>query len=251
MRAVVLVVLSALVAACSGDSNGPPAPPTIVSLVVADTNTGFWRSDSLALSTLITGAITDDGDTVDAPALTWTVPAGFHRSGDKLSATREARGQLVASAGGQVPTVPLSVATMDDLSVRGPWSAEHRCYNSPLSHRGVEEPPIGVDSAIVSVSNGQLEYSETEWETVFKMTIAVDERVIRFWKDGVVDTVFNQTAIVAMQDTLSVALGSNIGSASPWMKRTSESPMIYRLDPPGICGSAWEDGGTAFELRAP
>jgi hypothetical protein len=238
--------------ACGKDPAGvtpPPPPPPIVKLIMAP-DTGFWRGGAIRLSSLVRGAVTSHGDTVAAPAVTWVLPAGFTRSGDSLLATREARGTLFASFGSAVSD-STSTATMDDLSARGTWESEQRCYNSPNGHRGVEDPPIGVDSAIVTQSNGVLTYSDAHWgKGNFKAVITVDARQIRFWKDGVIDTVLGQTAIVATQDTLVIALGSSIGPAAAWMKRVADAPLAYRLDAPGTCSSDWLGGGSAFILRA-
>lgn len=280
-------VLLLTIAACSGDAGGPDhddhRAPAIVKLLVADPDTGFWLGESLTLSSLIVGAVNSDGDTVAAPPVTWTIPAGFVRSGDSLKATREARGSLIvtaqpvsasADASFASETAPqvsatIQASTITDLASREPWSSEQRCYNSPTAMRDVESPPIGIDSSIITRFNGTMAYSATDWADVFRATISVDELVLVFWKDGVVDTTFNRTAIIAAQDTLAVALGSNIGSAAPWMRRVSDAPIVYRLDPPGVCSGDWlgpdgiadneepgqpgypPDGGTAFELRAP
>lgn len=254
------LALVVLLAACS-DSSGPPSqPPVIVKLVVAS-DTGFWRGAGLQLSTLVTGAITAEGDTIAAQGVAWTVPSGFTQSGDDLTAIREARGALVATIG--PVTASIRAAALDDLSTAAGWSATWRCYNSTVHMRGIEHPPIGLDSIIGRQSNGAVTYTETRWSDVMQISMAVDEEIIRFWKDGVTDTVHNRTAIPAMQDTLSVALGTNVGPAARWMKRVAESPIMYRLDAPGTCSGDWvgadgrhdaanpNDGGTAFELRAP
>jgi len=239
-------------AACGKDPVAPPPPPppppAIVKLIMAP-DTGFWRGGALRLSGLVRAAVTDHGDTVAAPAVTWSIPAGFTKQGDSIMAPREARGTLRASFASATDS---SVTTsLDDLSARGTWSAEYRCYDSPNAMRNVENPPTGLDSSIVTISNGVLSYSDAHWgKDNFKGVIAVDERGISFWKDGVVDTVFNQTTIVTTQDTLQLALGSNIGPAAPWMKRLSDAPLVYRLDPPGVCSSDWRGGGTAYELHA-
>jgi len=250
MNRYAIVLLALLLAACGKDPIAPPPPPVIIKLIMAQ-DTGFWRGGAVRLSSLIRGAVTNHGDTVAAPAVTWTLPAGFTRQGDSVLATREVRGELRASfASAADSTATVSVS---DLSTRGPWVSESRCYNSPNGMRGVENPPIGVDSAIRTQSNGAAEYTTGDgmWSGEIKLRISIDEQVIRFWKDGVVDTVLSRTAIVASQDTLQLALGSNIGPAVPWMKRTSDSPIVYRLESPGTCSSDWHGGGSAYELRAP
>jgi len=248
MRNVTVSALLFVIAACGKDAIAPPTPHVVKLIMASDT--GFWRGQKLSLAGLAR-AVMDNGDTVAAPAVSWTLPGGFTQQSDSLLGAHEARGAIHASIAGTAVSDSLGIATLDDLSAKGTWSSQHVCYNSPNGRRGTENPPIGVDSAIVVRSNGVLTYSDANWgKGNFKAVIAVDERVISFWKDGVVDTTFGQTTIVATQDTLMLALGSNIGSAAPWMKRTSDAPLTYHLDAPGECSSDWQGGGTAYDLKA-
>jgi hypothetical protein len=235
----------------------PPPPPAIVKLLVADPDTGFWLGTAISLSGLVTGAVTEDGDTVAAPAVAWTIPAGFVRNGDLLTASREGRGALIASLAQPQPTAgvlgsaanpitTIATAAMFDLRVYG-WTVEWRCYDSPLSMRGVESPPIGVDSAIISATGDSLSYATTDWADVHLLTLWDQELVIRFWKDGVVDTLRNASAFSFVQDTTRLWIGTNRILSDPGLRRVSSDPLIYRLNPPGLC-SSWRGGGTEFAL---
>lgn len=239
-------VLLVLVAACH-DVVTPPPPPTIVQLLVADTAPGFWRGDSLALASLVVGAVNSDGDTVPAPAITWSEPSGFARTGGAIRAIREARGTLVASSPG-VPSTTLQVAALTDLSART-WGSVKRCYSNPNSHRGVEEPPIGIDSALYSSGNGVLEYQNGDWKDL-RATLTVDFVSIVFWKDGVVDTVRGSDVMQTAQDT---------GAAKIYLtsvenlRMEADSPRVYRAQ--WLAGSTWcsgfVGGGSDFILREP
>lgn len=244
-----LLFAVALLSACGRDSIAPPPPPTIVKLLVADSAPGFWRGDSLALSALVTRAINSDGDTVPAPAITWTTPGGFVRTGAQLRATREARGQLVASSPG-VPAAVVNVSALDDLTPRR-WALEFRCYNSSVVMRGVESPPIGQDSVIRQQFNGTLSYTTGDWKDL-RATIQADRRVIRFWRDGVIDTVLGTSAIQIIQDTAKAAVYvTNVEN----LRMVADTPRVYRaIWNPGHttwCDSGYLGGGSDFILREP
>lgn len=261
------LLLPLLVLAC-GDSPAelepepePDPDPVIVELLVAEPDTGFWLGEGLDLSTLVTGAVTEDGDTIPPPELTWTASAGFELGDDSVRASREARGILAASvpdpatsiaadlATAKTTSAEIQMATVTDLSLEGPWSSRQVCYDSPVAMRDAEDPPIGLDSVRVIRSGGVAEYSETDWADVHRITVSsMNEEIVRWWKDGVADTVSGITGEVVLQDTLAVAFGTSIG-ADDWMTQISDDPVVYRLAPPGTCnGSDFQGGGTAFEL---
>jgi hypothetical protein len=244
---ITITVLILVLAACGKDAVSPP-PPAIVQLLVADSAPGFWRGDSLNLASLVIGAVNSAGDTVPAPAVTWTVPSGFVRSGTMLRAIREARGTLQALSG--TVSADLITTAVSDLSERT-WQMEHRCYNSAVVQRGVESPPIGQDSMIRQQFNGVLTYENGDWKDL-RATIQADRRVIRFWKDGVIDTVLGTSNVLMIQDTAKAAVYvQNVEN----LKMISDTPRVYiaTWDPAHTtwCESSYTGGGSDFTLREP
>jgi hypothetical protein len=245
LRLLWLAVMMALVAC--GDAVAPvqpPPPPAIVKLLVADPDTGFWLGESLSLSGLVTGAVTENGDTVPPPPLTWTIPAGFTRDGDRITATREARGALQVHGSGEAV---IQLASTFDLSALS-WAVAWRCYDAPNGRRDVEDPPIGVDSALIAATGDSLTYSTTDWADVHALKLWVQEVVTRFWKDGVVDTARNATAYSFVQDTTRLWFGPNKQADAVALKLVTTTPLVYRMAPPGICSSDWRGGGTEFTV---
>lgn len=256
MRTVIVMLL---LAACGGDGTSPVTPsdpPAIVKLLVADPDTGFWLGSGLSLTGLVTGAVNEDGDTVAAPPLAWSVPVGFVRTGEQLTASREARGALTVTGSA---SAAIQLATVLDLRRR--WEASWRCYNSPVSIRGVENPPIGLDSIVVIEVGDSVTYAPKDWRDAHELRMWAHGSSQRFWKDGVVDTAHYVTNRPFVQDTSRLWLGVVKQADHPGLARVSEAPLVYRQDPPGVCSSDWvgpdgrhttthdTDGGTAFELR--
>lgn len=246
-RLALLLVL----AACGKDAVSPappPPPPTIVKLIMAK-DTGFWRGGALRLSSLVRGAVNSDGDTVAAPAVAWTLPAGFVRQGDSVLATKEARGALAASVGSVAgSTIATSVTDLSEKT----WLVTWRCYNSAVVMRGIENPPIGQDSIIREFLDGSLAYTTSEWSDL-RGAITATERVIRFWKDGVIDTTLQIGSSVPMiQDTAKAAVYiPNVEN----LRMESDTPRAYRSAwVPGHttwCEAAYVGGGSDFILREP
>jgi hypothetical protein len=242
------IVLFALLA-CGKDAISPPPPPpppVIVKLIMAP-DTGFWRGNALRLAGLVRAAVTDRGDTVAAPAVTWTLPAGFVRQGDSVLATKEARGALravMATAADSVPTL-----AVNDLSVRT-WTTESRCYNNPNSIRDIENPPIGQDSVLRYGRAGVVVYQVGDWKDRRAM-LTVDFMAVRFWKDGLVDTLIHSAAYPVTQDTARAAI------AIPGVenfKMEADSPRVYRAAWNGGHSTWCSDyigGGTDFVLKEP
>jgi len=251
LKLIWLAVMMALVG-CGTETVGPatipPPPPVIVKLIMAS-DTGFWRGNALRLSSLVRGAVNSDGDTVVAPAVTWTLPSGFVRQGDSVLSTREARGTLQASVGAISAAMTTTVLT--DLSEKT-WRIEYRCYNSAVHMRAVENPPIGQDSVIREYLDGALTYTTSQWDDL-RGTIAATERVIRFWKDGMVDTTIQSASTVQMvQDTAKAAVYvRNVEN----LKMESDTPRVYRAawKYPNTtwCDSGYIGGGSDFILREP
>lgn len=248
--------LFAVAISCGGGegTTAPVTPPkkkeaTIAKLIVASTDTGFWFGKSLDLSKLVVGAVTTDGDTVAAPAVTWNVPSGFVQDGYSLKATREARGALVVGVV-NVPavTVEMRTASLTDLATNRHWRSERRCYDNAVRARSNESPAIGLDSAITLVIGGELTYLTTEWTNI-RAEIRGDERHIRFWKDGVIDTVtqIGGALMPMVQDTMTARFMLGSGGQLP-APRVSESPLIYRATE-HTCEAAFLKGGTPIEIR--
>lgn len=241
----------------------PPAGSAIVKLLVADPDTGFWLGGSISLSSLVTGAVTEDGDTIPAPPVTWSIPAGFVRTGDLLTATREARGALVPSISAPASvsktaagtshagavSASIQISSLDNLATRR-WGYEYRCYSGKDAQGN-----LVTDSTWVTMYGGEISYDVTPWPGVFYAFVRPDsQRVIHAWAGGAVDTLINRNASqqILVQDTLATGLylrGDTTGVAAQWTRRVSDSPVIYRLDAPGVCPSATWASGSAFELR--
>jgi len=232
MRTTISALTLFALAAC-GDAAAPvnSQPPAIVQLLVADPDTGFWRGSPLTLSGLISGAVNADGDTVAAPAVTWTVPAGFTRVGDQLGAEREARGTLTATAG--TLTANIAATAVSDLSTRT-WRLDYRCYESTVHMRGIEDPPIGQDSIIRQYFDGSMAYKTSEWDDL-RGEIAVSRRFIRFWKDKVVDTTTGNVVIQIIQDTATAQV--YVPSVEN-LRMESDTPRVYR--------ATWNQGHTTW-----
>lgn len=240
------------IAACGKDSIAPPVPPppppppVIVKLIMAQ-DTGFWRGGAVRLSSLVRGAITNHGDTVAAPAVTWALPAGFVRQGDSVLAIKEARGSLRASFASALDST--ATIAVNDLSRRR-WAMESRCYNNPNSLRGVENPPIGQDSVIRHSSNGVVVYQAGDFKDL-RASLTVDFRAIRFWKDGVVDTITHIDIYPLSQDTARTAIA--LPSVENF-KMEADSPRVYRAAWNGGHSTWCTDyigGGSDFILKEP
>lgn len=249
MRALCSALMALSVAACGDDSRDPiqpPPPPTIVKLIMAP-DTGFWRGTALRLSSLVRAAVTDHGDTVAAPAVTWILPAGFVRQGDSVLATTEARGALRASFGSAGDST--ATLAVNDLSVRS-WTTETRCYNNPNSMRGVENPPIGQDSVLRYGSSGVIAYQAGDWKDR-RATLTVSFLAIRFWKDGLVDTTQGTDAYPVTQDTARAAVAM---PSVENFRMEADSPRVYRAAWNGGHSTWCSDyigGGTDFILKEP
>jgi hypothetical protein len=251
MRGYLKYSLLIVLAACGKDSVSPPPPPpppVIVQLIMAP-DTGFWRGSALRLPSLVRGAITDQGDTVAAPAVTWTLPTGFVRQGDSVLAMREARGAFAASVGSVASsTITTSVTDLSEKT----WVIAWRCYNNTVIRRDVEDPPIGQDSIVREYLDGTLSYITSEWDDL-RGTIAATERVIRFWKDGMIDTTIQSSSSLQMiQDTATAAVYvRNVEN----LKMESDTPRVYRAawNSPHTtwCDSGYLGGGSDFILREP
>lgn len=244
-----IVLLFALLAACGKDAVAPPPPPppppVIVKLIMAP-DTGFWRGHALGLASLVRGAVNSDGDTVAAPAVTWTLPTGFARQGDSVIATKETRGMLRASFASIADST--GAVAVNDLSVRT-WATQKTCYNSVVAHRAVEEPPIGIDSLIYRSTNGSVAYQQTDWKDL-RATLTVQHSNIVFWKDGIVDTAIGTDNFPVVQDT---ARASIYLPGVENLKMEADSPRVYRAA--WVQGSTWcadfIGGGSDFILREP
>lgn len=247
MRFVPGLLLIVGVVACKDASAPiPPATPVIVKLVMAP-DTGFYRGQKLSLAGLIRAAVTDSGDTVAAPAaVTWTIPSGFVREGDSVRATREVRGGLQASVEDALDSTATIAVT--DLSARI-WGTTSRCYNNPNSMRAVEQPPIGLDSILRYSTSGTLAYQAGDWKDR-RATLTVQSGAIRFWKDGLVDTVSDIDVYPVVQDTARAAIA--VPSVENF-KMEADSPRVYRAA--WTAGSTWchdfIGGGSDFILREP
>jgi hypothetical protein len=243
------IAIIGLLAACKDTAAPPPPPPPppmIVKLVMA-ADTGFYRGQRLSLAHLIRAAVTDHGDTVAAPAtVTWTIPSGFVREGDSVRATREVRGGLRASVDGAVDSTATIAVT--DLAARS-WAITSRCYNNPSSIRDVENPPIGLDSVFRYSTSGTLAYQAGDWKDR-RATLTVQSGAIRFWKDGLVDTVSGVDAYPVTQDTARAAIA--VPSVENF-KMEADSPRVYRAT--WGAGSTWchdfIGGGSDFILKEP
>lgn len=246
-HALVVVALFALVA-CGKDSVAPPPPPpppVIVSLVMAK-DTGFWRGQKLSLAQLVRGAVNSDGDTVAAPAVTWTLPSGFVRQGDSLLAVREARGTLRASFG--VASDSTATVSMDDLSAPGKvWSGGYRCYG------GTWDATRTSDTVIYLFHAGVVHYVVAPWkEGTYQADFAFDSVTqIAHLSDGSVDTL--TTGIQHtwfQQDTLSLSVIASSDTVP--MRKTVDAPNRYSAEA-AICtiSTGWQKDGTAWELTSP
>jgi hypothetical protein len=249
MRHIVAALV--LLAACGKDSVSPPPPPpppppVIVKLIMAP-DTGFWRGSALRLPGLVRGAVTDQGDTVAAPAVTWTLPTSFVRQGDSVLATREARGALRASFGSTVLDSTVT-ATMDDLSAPGKvWSGGYRCYG------GTWDATRTTDTVIYMFHSGVVHYSVAPWkDAAYQADFAFDSVTqVAYLSDGSVDTV--TTGIQHtwfQQDTLSLSVIASSDTVP--MRKPVDEPNRYTAEA-AICtvGTGWQKDGTAWELTSP
>lgn len=247
------IILLALVLIACSDSAGPPPlpppPPAIVKLIVTDSQPGFWRGDSLSLAQLVTRAIDAEGDTVAAPAVTWTVPDGFARAGNMVRATREARGPLVVSATG-IPSISLTVASMDNLAERAGWSGGYTCYG------GTWDATRTTDTVVYQFHEGSVHYSDAPWAPgTFQAEFRFDSvTTIAYLSDGSIATIGsrpnNGDRHNFQQDTLSLRLIASTDTVP--MRRKIDSPAVYESHAP-ICrvGTGWKRDGTPWELSMP
>jgi hypothetical protein len=244
MRCTLLVVTLLALAACGKDAVSPP-PPVIVKLIMAP-DTGFWRGNALRLLSLLRGAVTAAGDTIAAPAVTWSLPAGFIRQGDSVLATREARGALRAS----LESVTDSTATvaMEDLSAPGKvWRGEYRCFG------GTWDATRTTDSVFYLFHEGSVFYSELPWKTATYQAVFRFDSVttIAYLSDGSVVTTGtrpnNGERHIFQQDTLSLSVVA--GADTIPMQRPVDLEDRYQAEAP-VCSTktGWQRDGTMWEL---
>jgi hypothetical protein len=245
MNRTILVSAAALIAACGKDAVSPPPPPpppVIVKLIMAS-DTGFWRGQKISLAQLVRGAINSNGDTVAAPAVTWTIPSGFAREGDSLVATHEARGQLRASFG--VVSDSTATVSMDDLAAPGKvWNGGYRCYG------GAWDATRTTDTVVYSFHSATVLYSVAPWrEGAYQASFAFDSVTqIAYLSDGTVDTV--KTGVQRayfQQDTLSLSVIASSDTVP--MRKPVDDPNRYTAEAP-ICTTTtgWQKDGTPWEL---
>jgi hypothetical protein len=254
-----VAVLALVIAGCGKDAASPPPPPpasppppppapVIVKLVMAS-DTGFWRDEKISLSHLVRGAITDKGDTVAAPTVTWAIPAGFVRQGDSLRATKEARGELRAMLGSVTDSTTTTV--MEDLSAGGKvWQGTYRCYG------GAWDATRGTDTVIYHFQNGEVYYSVAPWKAgTFQAQFRFDSvTAIAYLSDATVDTIVYHAAggerYLFQQDVLSLSVISSDDTIP--MERPFDAQKFYRSTAP-ICTTqkGWQRDGTPWELTAP
>lgn len=245
--------LLALVVSCGGgEGSTAPATPakkkeaTIAKLIVATADTGFWKGQSLDLSKLVKGAVTTDGDTVAPPAVTWAVPSGFAQSGNAISATRESRGELVASFG-TITASPVKLAAMQDLAQGMKWNAEYRCYG------GTWDATRTTDTVAYQFHSGAASYSEAPWARgSFQAMFTFDSLTqTAYLSDGSVSkTVLRGSSYRYLfhQDTASLRLIASSDTVP--MRRTADPAVTYQADAP-ICTvkSGWQKDGTPLRLH--
>lgn len=268
MRSFTRFSIILLLVACGESSITSPPPaarPQIVQLLAAAPDTGFWYGDSLNLATLVR-AVTDSGDTIAQPAVTWTVPAGFTLRNGILFATRESRGTLTATlatassaiarapADSGPPSVNVTLTSVVDLTQRG-WTASWRCYDNPSVMRDVENPPIGADSTAGSFTTDSVTYGALAWNDVFPVSLWVDQQVIIYWRDGLVTTTPSQVRWPLSQDTLYLWWGTGRQSADNAIPQSSLSPLVYTMDSAMVaeklCSGSRGGSGGPMILQAP
>jgi len=244
MRHLVLLVL---LVGCGKEAIAPP-PPAIVKLIMVQ-DTGFWRGGAVRLSSLVRGAITDHGDTVAAPAVTWSLPAGFAKQGDSILATREARGGVRATLSGTVLD-STTAASMDDLSANGKlWTGGYRCYG------GAWDATRTTDSVIYGFYQGAVFYSQAPWKGgLYQAEFRFDSvSEISYLSDGTVDTLALRPnggeRHYFQQDTGSLRfIASDADTIA--MQRPIDTKYVSAT---AVCttASGWQKDGTPWELTTP
>lgn len=225
MKRLLAILAVLIVAACESPPTSTEPVRQLADLVLDTDSIVFVQSGVHLDSSLF--VVTPQGDTTYNPdGVTFDLPAGFTRDGDRIRAAREAAGLLVARLN---PSDSAHVRAVHHLDSLAPWHIRQSCFHSGF---GQDRPGDGtdslfrIDSVFTSATADSVRYVD-----VPPLLVAVGFGSLRnvvHWEDGVVDTVRSGSArgantLTATQSGIDTITLSN----SVVVPAVGESPRRY------------------------
>lgn len=237
-----LMALVLALSGCGGNPTGPPDEREWVDLVLEADSTAFVQT-GVDLNQALYG-VTAAGDTVYNPSgVSFDLPDGFYREGDRILAQREAVGAVVAHLNPSDSTLIRVAHHLDSLA---PWRKSMSCYNLDGKwKRTSDDTMLSLDSMKTTATIDSVEYVSG---ATFTLQGHGFGQSVFFWEDGQVDTTSGEdyATLAATQskvDTLALDAGLDVPAVANAPRRYRKPPVTPGDTASSVCGSSWERSG--------